>query len=348
MRTRTSSDVRCRPAGAGIRRCAGSTAAQHQQGIGEVRGDRRHGHRQHASSARWASSWPPSTRSSRSRSSSPWATTSTARTRPRDFKAKFEAPVCRAARGRDHVPCGSGQPRQHRAEELRALQHERPALLHVPRVEGRRRQDPVRGRALFRFGQQLHGPRAAPMAGARAVGVQLRLEDRLLPPPPVLFRTHPRLVAGLAQDPGAPVHALRRQRGLQRPRPHLRASEAAAGHHVLRDRVRGFAAQGRLPPRSRSPPSATTPTTSSCWWRSTGRSCTSRPSTAPARRSTPARSRIPRRRRRSTRRQQRPSPRPRRHRNPRPRPPTARRGAAVNGGSRRRRARSPSCSGPCG
>ena len=79
--------------------------------------------------------------------------------------------------------------------------------------------------------------------------LELRLEDRVLPSPPVLVGQDPRLRAGVEGGPRAPLRQVRRERRVFRARPHLRAHQAPEGRHrVLGVRRRWLVAQGG-PPR---------------------------------------------------------------------------------------------------
>ena len=72
-----------------------------------------------------------------------------------------------------------------------------------------------------------------------------RLEDRLLPSPALLIGAPPRLADRPARRPRAAVREVRRQRRVRRPRPLLRADQAAAGHLLLRRGIGRPAAPGR-------------------------------------------------------------------------------------------------------
>ena len=79
-------------------------------------------------------------------------------------------------------------------------------------------------------------------------GLELRLEDRVLPSPALLVRQDPRLLARIAGGPRAALRQVRRERRVLRARPLLRAHQAPEGRHrVLGVRRRRLAAQGRHP-----------------------------------------------------------------------------------------------------
>ena len=59
------------------------------------------------------------------------ATTSTAPAPTEDYRTKFEVPVQAVDRSRRHVPRGAWQPRPGQHHVVRAVQHERPAVLRV-------------------------------------------------------------------------------------------------------------------------------------------------------------------------------------------------------------------------
>ena len=154
-----------------------------------------------------------------------------------------------APRRRGRVPCRPRQPRQPEPALLQALQHGRRALLHLPGVQGRDLEAGRRRRALLRPRHRLPGQAAARLAGEGALVLELRLEDRVLPSPPVLVRQDPRLRARVEGGPGAPLRQVRRERRVLRARPHLRAHQAPEGRHrVLGVRWRWLAAHGG-PPR---------------------------------------------------------------------------------------------------
>ena len=153
-----------------------------------------------------------------------------------------------APRRRSRVPRGPRQPRQPDRAFLQALQHGRRALLHLPGVRGRDGKAGRRWRALLRPRHRLPGQAAARLAGGGAVVLELGLEDRVLPSPPVLVRQHPRIRARIEGDPRAPLRQVRRERRLLRARPRLRAHQAPEGRHrLLGVRRRWPAAQGGHP-----------------------------------------------------------------------------------------------------
>ena len=158
-------------------------------------------------------------------------------------------PLQAAPRRRSRVPCRPRQPRQPEPAFLRALQHGRRALLHLPGVQRRDLEAGRRRRALLRPRHHLPGPAAARLAGEGAFLLELRLEDRVLPSSPVLVGQGPRLLAGGEGGPGAPLRQVRCERRVLRARPRLRAHQAPEGRHrVLGVRSRWPVAHGG-PPR---------------------------------------------------------------------------------------------------
>ena len=77
---------------------------------------------------------------------------------------------------------------------------------------------------------------------AQLAAADARVEDRLLPSPPLLVRLDSRLRARVEGSPGAPLREVRRERRVLRSRPRLRAHQAPEGRHrVLGVRCRWLA-----------------------------------------------------------------------------------------------------------
>ena len=101
---------------------------------------------------------------SRSTSSSCWATTCTAARRPADYVRKFEQPYAPLLAAGVKFQASTRQPRSPGAGVLQALQHERPALLHVCAQQ----------RPLLRARQHAHGSEAARMDRRHPAGTRAR------------------------------------------------------------------------------------------------------------------------------------------------------------------------------
>ena len=89
-------------------------------------------------------------------------------------------------------------------------------------------------------------------------------------------RGAPRLVGRPARAARADLHQVRRQRRLLRPRPRLRAHQAAEGHLLLRVGLGGTAAKGQHGIRRTRPPRISIRIRASCSWRSPATRCSSR------------------------------------------------------------------------
>ena len=136
------------------------------------------------------------------------------------FREEIRTALCRAAQGERPVPGIARQSRSAGERVVQAVQHERSALLHV-RPEAR----PV-----LRAGQHPHGQEAARLDRGRAQGFPRRVEDLLLPSPAVLGRRPARVVGRSPPAARADFRQIRRRRRLLRPRPRLRACQAAERH----------------------------------------------------------------------------------------------------------------------
>src|SRR5215831_12979688 len=71
------------------------------------------------------------------------------------------------------------------------------------------------------------------------------MEDRVLPPPAVFVGSSARFVGRAARDSGAAIPEIRRAGGVFRPRPRLRANDAAKGDFLLHRGIVGPAEAGR-------------------------------------------------------------------------------------------------------
>src|SRR3954471_17523136 len=124
------------------------------------------------------------------------------------------------------------------AAELQAVQHGRQTLLLVQAGHQTKR-------AILRAREFV--PRAAAGSVVRAgiEGLEFRLEDSLLPSPPLFVRRAPRIGSTDSQRARAVVSEIQRQRGVYGPRSLLRTDETAEGNRLLRVRIWRAAAEGK-------------------------------------------------------------------------------------------------------
>ena len=154
---------------------------------------------------------------------------------PAGLRHQVRAPVCGAAPGGRALLRVTGQSRQPGQPLLQAVQHGRRAVLHLREEE----------RAVFRARYQPARSEAAGLVGRGAPALRRPVADLLLPSPHLLRRRSPWIGCFAARRTRTAPGEVPRQRRVLRTRPHLRAVQAAKGHHVLRLRVGWTAAQGR-------------------------------------------------------------------------------------------------------
>ena len=121
----------------------------------------------------------------------------------RDFQRKFEIPYKPVLDKGVKFYASLGNHDSHESADVQAVQHERRAVLHL-QAETRR---PV-----LRARQQLHGSHAAAMAGERAGGERLGLEDHVLPSSDLLVGRVARVRHRAARSDRAAVPQIRRGR----------------------------------------------------------------------------------------------------------------------------------------
>ena len=220
------------------RRTRPPTALPNRAGFAQVLRPRRLRHGQTADSTRSPSRWWTSTSSSRSRWPSSSATTSTdpngRRTSRRSSKSPYK-PLLDAG-VKFYASLGNHDAREQRYYKLFNMDGKLYYSFKAPKQDVR----------FFALESTYPVPEQMTWLEEQLKNVEGRRGRSSLPSPALLVRQDARVRIEAARDARAAVHEVQRQRRLHRPRPHLRAHEAAEGHRLLRGRVGRTAQEGRL------------------------------------------------------------------------------------------------------